>query len=84
MSTTSGTYSDNAILFVLWIFDTRREFLIREYIPEFEAMNHKDYLDFQGLEEDENVNNRRKINQIKLITGIQNMVRQIVDPIQTS
>ena len=45
--TTSGTYSDKIVLFVLWIFDTRREFLLQEYIPEFKAMNRKNLLDFQ-------------------------------------
>ena len=40
---------------MLWLFDTRREFLIQEYIPEFEAMNHEDFLEFQLCEEDDNV-----------------------------
>ena len=83
-SSNSGTYSDNIVLFVLWLFDTRRGFLFQEYIPEFKAMNHEDLLDFQRREEDENVTNRRKINQIYEITGIQNMMRQIVDAIQPS
>ena len=43
-STTSGTYSDKIILFILWIFVARREFLIQEYITEFGAMNHEDFL----------------------------------------
>ena len=42
-----GTYSGNIILFILWIFDTRSEFLVQEYIPEFQAINHEDLLDFQ-------------------------------------
>ena len=41
-------------IFMLCLFDTRREFLIQEYIPEFEAVNHEDLLDFQRCEEDEN------------------------------
>ena len=45
--TTSGTYSYNIIIFMMWIFDTRSEFLVREYIPGFKAMNHEDLLDFQ-------------------------------------
>ena len=49
-STTSGTYSENIILFVLWLFDTRREFLVQEYIPEFKTINHEDLLDFQRRE----------------------------------
>ena len=39
---------------MMWVFDTRREFLVQDYIPEFEAMNHEDLLDFQQCEEDEN------------------------------
>ena len=49
-STTSGTYSENIILFVLWLFDTRREFLVQEYIPEFKIINREDLLDFQRRE----------------------------------
>ena len=62
--TTSGTYSENISLFMMWIFDTRREFLIHDYIPEFEAMNHEYLLDFQQGEEYEDVTNRRKRNMI--------------------
>ena len=47
-------------------------------------MNHEDLLDFQLREEDENVTNRRKINLINDITGIQKLMRQIVDSIQPS
>ena len=82
--TTSGTYSEKIVLFVLWIFDKRREFLVQEYIPEFEAMNHEDLLDFQRHEEDENVTNRRNRNQINERTGIKNLIRQLVDAIQPS
>ena len=39
--TTSGTYSENIILFMLWLFDTIKESLIQEYIPEFKAINHE-------------------------------------------
>ena len=46
-STTSGTLSDKIVIFMLWIFDTRREFIVQEYIPEFEAMNHEYLIDFQ-------------------------------------
>ena len=49
----SITYSEKIILFVLWLFDTRREFPVQEYIPEFEAINRQDLLDFQWREEDE-------------------------------
>ena len=63
-SNTSGTYSAKIILFVLYLFDTRREFIVQEYIPEFEAMNHEDLLDFQRRKENENVTNRRKRNHI--------------------
>ena len=80
-STTSGTYCDKIILFMLCLFVTRREFLVQEYIPEFEAMNHEDLLDFQRREEDANVTNRRKINPINDRTGIQNLMRRIVDTI---
>ena len=55
---------------MMWVFDTRREFLVQDYIPEFEAMNHEDLLDFQQREENENVNNRGMINNINEITGI--------------
>ena len=51
-STTYGTYSDKIILFMLWLFYTRRGFLIQEYIPKFESMNHEDLLYFQLSEED--------------------------------
>ena len=81
-STTSGTYCENIILFVLWIFDTRREFLVQEYITEFEAMSHEDLLDFQRREEDENVTNRRKRNPINERIGIRKLTRQLVDVIQ--
>ena len=47
-------------IFMLCLFDTRREFLIQEYIPEFEAMNHEDLLGFQQHEEDENVTKQKK------------------------
>ena len=33
--------------FVLWLFDTRGDFFAQEYMPEFEAMNNEDPLDFQ-------------------------------------
>ena len=65
-------------------FDTRREFLFHEYLPEFEAMNHEDLIDFKQREEDENVTNRRKINPINDKTGIQKLTSQIVDSIQPS
>ena len=45
-------------------------------------MNHEDLLEFQQHEEDENSTNRRKINLINEITGIQNLMRQLVDAIQ--
>ena len=47
-------------------------------------MDHEDFLDFQGHEEDENVTNRRKRNKINEITGIQNLMRYLVDAIQPS
>ena len=72
--TTSVTYIENIIIFVLWLFDTRREFLVQEYIPEFKAMNNEDLLDFQQRKEDEIVTNRRKINPINEKTGIKNMI----------
>ena len=68
--TTFGIYSDKIILFVLWIFDTRRGFLVQEYIPVFEAMNHEDLLEFQQSDEDENFTKRRKRNIINERTGI--------------
>ena len=61
-----------------------REFIVQEYIPEFEAMNHEDFLEFQQREEDENVTNRRNINPINERTGIQNLMMQLVDEIQPS
>ena len=69
-STTSRTYSDKIILFMLWIFDTRGEFLVQEYIFEFECMSHEEIIGFQQREEDENVTKRRKINPINDITLI--------------
>ena len=69
---------------MLWIFDTRREFLVQEYIPELEAMSHEELLDFQRREEGENVTNRRKRNPINKITCIQKLMRQIVHKIQPS
>ena len=79
--TTAGIYCDKIIIFVLWLFDTRRVFIVQEYIPEFEAMNHKDLLDFQRHEGDKNVTNRRKRNPINERTVIQKMTRQLVDAI---
>ena len=64
------TYSDKIIISMMWIFDTRREFLVQEYIPEFGAMNHEVLLGFQRREEDENSTNRRKINPIDEIRCI--------------
>ena len=84
MLTTYGTYSDKIILFMLWLFDTRREFLIQECIPEFKATNHEDLLEFQRHEEDKNVTKRRKRNTINEISGIRNLTRQLVDAIQPS
>ena len=81
---TYRTYSDNIIISVLWLFDTRRGFLVQEYIPEFEAINHEDLLGFQRREEGENFTNRRKINQINKRIEIQNLLRQIVYAIQPS
>ena len=69
-SITYGTYSDKIILFVLWLFDTRREFLIQECIPEFKATNHEDLLEFQRREEDKNGTNRRNKNLINERTVI--------------
>ena len=69
-------------MFMLWIFNKRREFLIQEYIPEFEAMNREDLLDFQRYEDNENVTNRRKRNHINDRTGIQKLTSQLVDEIQ--
>ena len=83
-STTYGTYSDKIILFMLWLFDTRRKILVQEYITEFEAMNHEDLIDFQRHEEDENLTSRRKRNPINERTGIQMIMRQLVDTIQPS
>ena len=82
-STTSGTYIEKIILFMLWLFDARTEFHFQDCIPEFEVMNHEYLLEFQHREEDENVTNRININQINEIPGIQNMMRQTVDAIQT-
>ena len=67
---------------MLWLFDTRSKFLIQEYIPELEAMNHEDLLKFQRREEDENMTNRINRNQINEITEIQKLMRKIVDAIQ--
>ena len=79
--TTFGIYSDKIILFMLWLFDTRRGFLVQEYIPEFEAINHEDLLGFQRREEGENVTNRRKRNLSNKRIGIKKMTRQLVDEI---
>ena len=81
---TSRIYSDKIIVSVLCLFDTRRGFLVQEYIPEFEAINHEDLLGFQRREEGENFTNRRKINQINKRIEIQNMLRQKVYAIQPS
>ena len=59
-STTSGTYSDKIILFMLWLFDTRKGFIFHKYIPEFESMNHEDLFYFQRREEGDSVTNRAK------------------------
>ena len=67
---------------MMLLFDTRREFLVQEYIPEFKEMNHEDLLDFQRSGEDKNLTNRIKINKINERAGIQNLMRQIVDAIQ--
>ena len=45
-------------------------------------MNHKDLLEFQQREDDENMNNRRKIIPINERIGTPNMMRQLVDEIQ--
>ena len=55
---------------MLWLFDTRREFLVQEYIPEFEAMNNEDLLEFKQHKEDESVTKIRKNNSINERTGI--------------
>ena len=83
-SATSGTYSDNIIIFMQWLFDTRSQFLVQYYIPEFKAMNHKDLLVFKRREEDEILTNRINRNPINEITGIQKLRRQIVDQIYPS
>ena len=49
---------------MLWLFDTRKEILVQEYILEFEAMNHEDLLEFKRRKEDENMTNIRKIKLI--------------------
>ena len=77
--TYSGTYSETIILFTMWIFDTRRGFIIQDYIPEFKAMNNEYLLDSQQLEEDKNLTYRRKINPVNKKIGIKNMMRQIVE-----
>ena len=46
-------------------------------------MNHEDLHGFQRCEEDENVTNRRKRHRNNEISGIQNIMRQVVDAIQT-
>ena len=81
-STTSGTYIEKIILFMVWLFDARTEFHFQDYIPKFETMNHEYLLEFQYREEDENVTNIRNRNQINEIPGIQNMMRQLVDAMQ--
>ena len=68
---------------MMWLFDTRREFLAQEYVSEIESMNHEYLLEFQRREKDENVTNRRKINPINKITGIWNLTKQLVDAIQS-
>ena len=83
-SNTSGTYNDKIIILMMWIFDTRREFIVQDYRTELEAMNHEDLPDFQRREEYENVTNRRKRNPSNKRTGIQKMTRQLVDEIQPS
>ena len=83
-STTSGTLSDKIVIFVLWLFDTRREFIVQDYIPEFEAMNPEDLIDFQRREEVENLIKGINRNQINERKGIQNMMGQIVDAINPS
>ena len=84
LCTTSVTYSEKIILFMIWMFDKRREFLVQEYIPEFEAMNHEDLLGFQQHKEDEHVTNIRKINQINQRTGIQRPMINLFYAIQPS
>ena len=42
------TYSENIIIFIIWLFDTRGDFFVQEYIPEFKAINHEDLLDFNN------------------------------------
>ena len=81
--TTSGTYSDIFIRFKIWIFDTRGGVLVQSYIPELEAMNNEDLLDFYRHKEDENFTNKRKGKTINDRTGIRNLMRQIVDTIHT-
>ena len=71
-------------IFMLWVFDTRKEIIVQEYIPESEAMNHEDLLDFQQREEDETFMSIRNINHINESTGIQNLMSQLVDAIQPS
>ena len=66
---------------MMWIFDTRREFLVQEYIPEFGAMNYEDLIGFQRREEDEYSINRRKINPINDRKVIRNLMGQLVDAI---
>ena len=58
--TNSGTYSNNIIIFIMWLFNKRSAFLVQESIPEIEAMNREDLLYFQRREEDENMTNRGK------------------------
>ena len=76
--TTYGTYSENIFLVMLCLFDTRREFLVQEYIPKFEAMNHEDLLDFQRREEDENMTSRGKRHKNNERTVIQNMIEAAI------
>ena len=83
-STTSGTYRDEIIIFMLWLFDIRGGFLVQEYVPEFEATKHEYLLDFQQREEDGNLTNRRKRNPINKRTGVRKLRRQIVDAIHPS
>ena len=47
-------------------------------------MNNEELLDFQRHEDDENVTKRRKRNPINERTGIQKLMRQLVDAIQIS
>ena len=68
--TTYGTYTENIILFMLWIFDTRRGFIVHEYLFGFKAMHHEDSLEFKRHEEDKNVINIRKSKPINYRTGI--------------